>query len=221
MQSITQQVVITGGTGALGRALACALQDPCWTLATPGSTELDVRDTAAIGCFFNARRVDLLVCAAGIIRDAPIAKLTENAWDETWAVNFTGAAACAHAVLPGMIKRGTGHIIFISSYSALHPPPGQAAYATAKAALLDLTRHLARLHGPSNIRVNAIFPGFFESRMTETVSDSRRAEILTAHTLGRFNTSDRVAAFIRFLHHELPHTSGQLFQLDSRSNMHE
>jgi 3-oxoacyl-[acyl-carrier protein] reductase len=216
MQSETQHAVITGGTGSLGRALACALQDPCWTLAAPGSHELDVRDPAAIERFFNARPVDLLVCAAGITRDAPFAKLSENAWNETWAVNFTGAAACAHAVLPGMIERGCGHIIFISSFSALHPPPGQAAYATAKAALLGLTRDLAGRHGPSNIRVNAILPGFLESRMTEAVSDSRRAEVLAAHTLGRFNTCDRVAAFIRFLHHELPHTSGQLFQLDSR-----
>ena len=216
MQSKTQHAVITGGTGSLGKAIACALQHPCWTLATPGSSELDVRAPVAIESYFDSRPVDLLVCAAGITRDAPIAKLSQNAWDETWAVNFAGAAACAKAVLPGMIERGGGHIIFISSFSALHPPPGQAAYATAKAALLGLTRDLASRHGSSNIRVNAILPGFLESRMTETVSSSRRAEVLAAHALGRFNTSDRVAAFIRFLHHELPHTSGQTFQLDSR-----
>jgi len=216
MQTETQHAVITGGTGSLGRALAAALQDVCRTVEAPGSRELDVRDSAAIAGYFAQRRVDLLVCAAGITRDAPLARLTENAWDETWAVNFAGAAACAKAVLPGMISRGAGHIVFISSHSALHPPVGQAAYAAAKAALLGLVTDLARRHGPSNIRINAVLPGFLETRMTEAVTVPRRAEILAAHALGRFNTSDRVAAFIRFLHHELPHTSGQVFQLDSR-----
>lgn len=216
MQSEIQHAVITGGNGSLGQAIARALQGPCWALATPDSRELDVRDRAAIENYFKARPVDLLVCAAGITRDAPLAKLSQNAWDETWTVNFAGAAACAKAALPSMIERGAGHIIFISSFSALHPPAGQTAYATAKAALLGHTRDLAKLHGSSNIRVNAILPGFLETRMTETVSASRRDEVLAAHALGRFNTIDKVGAFIRFIHHELPHTSGQVFQLDSR-----
>ncbi len=216
MQPETQQVVITGGTGFLARALAIALQDTCRTIAAPGSHELDVRDPAAIAGYFANRRVDLLVCAAGITRDAPLARLAENAWDETWMVNFAGAAACARAVIPGMRDRRQGHIIFISSFSALHPPAGQAAYASAKAALLGLNSDLARSLGPFCVRVNAILPGFLETPMTKTVTTPRRAAILADHALGRFNTCDRVAAFIRFLHHELPHTSGQVFQLDSR-----
>lgn len=216
MQSETQHAVITGGTGSLGRAIASALQAPGWTVAAPGSAELDVRDPAAQRKFFNGLPVDLLVCAAGITRDAPLARLTSQTWDETWAVNFQGARDCAQAVLPGMIARGCGHIVFISSFSALHPPAGQAAYAAAKAALLGLTSDLAARHGPSNIRVNCVLPGFLDTRMTEAVTEARSAEVFSAHRLGRLNTCDRVAAFIHFLHHELPHTSGQIFQLDSR-----
>lgn len=216
MESKTKHAVITGGTGTLGRAIANALQEPGWTLEAPGSDALDVCDPDALKSFFNSRAVDLLVCAAGITRDAPIARLTSTAWQETWAVNFHGARRCALAVLPGMISSGEGHIVFISSFSAIHPPVGQAAYAAAKAALLGLTRDLAKQHGPSNIRVNCLLPGFLETRMTEAVTDNRRNQILADHALGRFNTGDRVAAFIRFLHHELPHTSGQVFQLDSR-----
>ena len=218
MSAATQYAVITGGNGSLGQAVAAALQSPDWHIAAPGRQELDVRQACAIAGYFAGRPVDLLVCAAGMIRDARLFQLTENSWDETWSVNYQGAARCADAVLPGMLARGRGHIVLISSFSALHPAPGQAAYATAKAALLGLAADLAERHGLSNIRVNAVLPGFLETGMTRAVSESRRAEIAAAHLLGRFNTCRATAEFIRFLHHDLPHTSGQVFQLDSRVN---
>lgn len=211
-----QHAVITGGTGTLGKALAETLQAPGWTVTAPGSCDLDVRDKAAVQKYFSERKTDLLVCAAGVTHDAPLARLSENAWNDAWAVNFTGAACCATAVLPAMLARKRGHIIFISSYSALHPPVGQVAYASAKAALLGFVTDLAIRHGSSNIRVNAVLPGFLETKMTTSMSVRRRSEILSDHTLNRFNTCPDVAKFIRFLHHEMPHTSGQLLQLDSR-----
>jgi 3-oxoacyl-[acyl-carrier protein] reductase len=216
MSDEMQHAVITGGTGTLGRALASFLQSPGWSVAALGSRDLDVRNRAAVQEYFGGRKTNLLICAAGVTHDAPLARLSANAWDKTWDVNFKGAAFCADAVLPGMLEQNAGHIVFISSFSALHPPAGQAAYASAKAALLGLVTQLAARHGPSNIRVNAVLPGFLQTKMTASVTDRRRAEILAAHTLGRFNTCHEAARFIRFLHHEMPHTSGQVFQLDSR-----
>lgn len=216
MQSETSQAVITGGTGSLGRALAFAFRETGWIVEAPGSDTLDMRDANTLRLYFHQRPVDLLICAAGATHDVLLARLSPQIWDEIWTVNYQGARDCAHAVLPGMISRRRGHIVFISSFSALQPPHGQAAYATAKAALLGLTRDLAQRHGPSNIRVNCVLPGFMETRMTKNISETRRAEVLSSHALGRFNTSERVAAFIHFLHHELPYTSGQVFQLDSR-----
>ncbi len=216
MPAEIQHAVITGGTGSLGRAITSAFSDPAWSVASPGSRQLDVTDPSAVRSYFRDQPVDLLVCAAGITRDAPLVKLTESAWVETWAVNFSGAASCARAVLPSMLKRGAGHIIFISSFTALHPPPGQAAYAAAKSALLGLTTAMAREHGPQNIRVNAILPGFLDTPMTSGVTPHRRTEVLASHSLGRLNTCADAAAFIRFLHLHMPHTSGQIFQLDSR-----
>ncbi|MEO7097958.1 MAG: SDR family NAD(P)-dependent oxidoreductase [Luteolibacter sp.] len=210
------QAVITGGNGSLGRAIAAALESPDWKIHAPSSTELDVRDEGRISRFFQQNPADLLVCAAGITRDAPLARLSEQAWDEVFAVNFKGALACARAALPAMIRKKSGHIIFISSFSAIHPPIGQIAYAASKAALLELTEDLARSFGPKNIRVNAILPGFLETKMTAEVTDKRQKKIREDHVLGRFNTPDQVAKFIRHLHHDLPHTSGQHFQLDSR-----
>jgi 3-oxoacyl-[acyl-carrier protein] reductase len=210
-------LVITGGSGGLGKAIVEVFAAASWEIAAPSRAELDVTDQAAIRKYFEARPVDLLVCAAGTIRDTPLARLDESAWDEIFAVNYQGAAACAAAVLPRMIDRGCGHLIFISSNSAFHPPRGQLPYATAKAALLGLTASLARTNSRHGIRVNAILPGFLETPMTESVSEKRKAEILDDHALGRFNTPDAVARFIRSLHEDLPHTSGQVFQLDSRT----
>lgn len=216
MQAEIQHLVITGGCGSLGQAITSTFAGPNWNVAAPGRTELDVTDEPTVFRYFENRRVDLLVCTAGITRDAPFFRLSEDAWDQTWSVNFKGAAFSANAVLPDMLRRKSGHIVLISSFSAIHPPVGQAAYATAKAALLGLVVDLAGRHGPSNIRVNAILPGFLETGMTAPVTERRRQEILAAHTLGRFNTCGQTAAFIRYLHQNLPHTSGQVFQLDSR-----
>lgn len=211
-----KHAVITGGTGGLGSVVAGVFRDRKWSVDSPGSADLDVRDASSVAAYFGNETVDLLVCAAGVIRDAPLAKLAEASWDEVMAVNFTGSRRCAEAVLPGMIARGGGHIVFISSYSAIHPPIGQAAYAAAKASLLGLTTDLAARHGKSNIRVNAILPGFLETRMTSGVGEHRRSEIIADHHLGKFNTPEATARFIRFLEEEMPNTSGQIFQLDSR-----
>jgi 3-oxoacyl-[acyl-carrier protein] reductase len=216
MHAATYHAVITGGTGGLGMAIADALAAPDWSIAAHGSRELDVRDLAQVRCFFEGRDIDLLVCAAGITRDASLGHLSEEAWDETWSVNFTGALSCIRSALPNMIERRRGHIVLISSFSALRPPRGQAPYATAKAALLGLVADLASQHGHSNIRINAVLPGFLETTMTSGITPERREQILADHTLGRFNTCAHAAEFIRFLHHQMPHTSGQVFQLDSR-----
>ena len=209
-------LVITGGNGGLAQAIVSAFTSPEWHIAAPGRAELDVTDPASIQRFFETRRVDLLLCTAGVTRDGRLLTTDECRWDEVMAVNYHGASHCAQAALHRMIERRNGHIIFISSYSAIHPPVGQAAYATAKAALLGLTTALAEKVGTHGIRVNAILPGFLETGMTGSVSEKRKSEVLTAHSLGRLNTPSAVAGFVRYLHDFLPHTSGQSFQLDSR-----
>jgi len=209
-------LVITGGEGDLARAIGARFNEGDWQVKSPGRRELDVTKPNDVRTYFSHHHPDLLICNAGIIRDAPIAKLDQADWQHVIDVNFHGARRCAIATLEAMLERGSGHILFISSNSAIHPPPGQSAYATAKAALLGITRQLAIEAGPKIIRVNAILPGFLDTEMTSTVSDLRREVIRSAHALGRFNTADAVARFIWHLHHDLPHTSGQIFQLDSR-----
>lgn len=208
--------MITGGEGGLGQALASAFTSAGHVVAAPGRSELDVSDAAAVKDYFRNRETGLLICNAGITRDALLAKIDEEQWDEVIAVNLRGAALCAAAASRGMIRARRGHIVFVSSYSAIHPPSGQAAYAAAKAGLIGLGKSLAKELGAANLRVNVVLPGFLETKMTATVSDERKDTVRSEHVLGRFNTPEAVAAFLLTLHLHLPHTSGQVFQLDSR-----
>ncbi len=217
MDPEVQKLVITGGEGDLAKALIAEFENASWTVEAPGRTCLDVTSPSTIRSYFSSRDVDLLICNAGMVRDALLARLNPDGWEDVWKANYRGALDCAREALPGMTNRGSGHVVFLSSHSALHPPLGQAAYAAAKAALLGLTVDLARQYGPSGIRVNCILPGFLETRMTSTLTDQRRRDVLAEHALGRFNTPCHAARFIRFLHEDLPHTSGQCFQLDSRA----
>lgn len=208
--------MITGGEGGLGQALASAFTAAGHVVSAPGRGELDVSDAAAVKDYFRSRKTGLLICNAGITRDALLAKVSEADWDEVMAVNLRGAALCAAAASRGMIRARRGHIVFVSSYSAIHPPAGQAAYAAAKAGLIGLGKSLAKELGAANLRVNVVLPGFLETKMTATVSDERKDTVRSEHVLGRFNTPEAVAAFLLTLHLHLPHTSGQVFQLDSR-----
>lgn len=209
-----QRILITGGKGTLAQAIARTFtQDH--HVDQPGRQELDVTQALTHHHAFSLP-LSLLVCNAGITRDAPLARLSPAQWHETLEVNLLGALRCARAAIPALLAGHHPQILFISSFSALHPPVGQTAYATAKAALLGATQALAAELGPSNIRVNAILPGFFLSPLTRALHPKLQEQSRQRHTLGRFNTPENAAAFIRFLHLHLPHTSAQIFQLDSR-----
>lgn len=213
---IGKYVVVTGGEGDLASVISGVFRDAEYEIESPGRAALNVCDSHSINDFFRSRKIDLLVCCAGLTHDSLIARMAAADWDRVWQTNYLGAKHCAQAALPYMREQGHGHIVFFSSHSAFHPPLGQTAYAASKRALLALTEELSAEHGPTNIRVNAILPGLLNNRMTAHLSEARRETVLQEHVLGRFNTMDRVASFVRFLHESMPHTSGQWFQLDSR-----
>ena len=212
-----QLAMVTGGQGDLGRAVADALRGASMEVLAPGSEELDVTDALAVKRYVSgAGEVDLLVCNAGVTADWPLARMTVDDWERVMAVNLKGAFFCAREVSRGMVKRRCGHVVFVSSFSGVHPPVGQANYAASKAALLGLMKSMAQEFGPRNVRVNAILPGFLETRMTEGLGDAVKDHARGKHVLARFNTPEAVGEFVSFLHHQMPHTSGQVFNLDSR-----
>lgn len=208
--------VVTGGQGGLGRAVAAALEAAGFAVHAPGRDRLDVLSPRGVREFFRSLdRVDLLVNNAGLVRDGPVARLGEAEWDAVLDTNLKGAFLCAREAARHMIRRRTGHIVNIGSFSGIAGPAGQANYAAAKAGVLGLTRSLAAELGARNVRVNAVLPGFLETKLTRGVRAERKRAVLAAHVLGRFNTSADAARFIAFLD-TLENVSGQVFQLDSR-----
>ena len=212
-----QQAVVTGGQHGLGKAIADVLRVDGLEVLAPGSSELDVVNSAAVKEYLAAANdLELLVCNAGITIDKPLARMSEEDWDRVMQVNLKGAFLCAREAAKGMAKRRAGHIVFISSFSAVHPPAGQANYAASKAALIGMMKSMAQELGRRNVRVNVILPGFLETSMTEGLSEEVKQASLDRHTLGRLNTPEMVADFVSFLHQKMPNTSGQVFNLDSR-----
>lgn len=211
------RILITGGAGALAKQMTASFEAFGDQVDAPNRSQLDVTDRECIARYFSGKApYSLAVAAAGLADDRLIARLSEESWQRQLEVNLYGALRIAHFAGQEMLRCGTGHIVFIGSRSATHPSAGQAAYTTAKAALMGATTSLAEEFGPSNIRVNLILPGFLDTPMTAQLSDLRRREILAQHTLNRLNTCTTVAQFLIHLHHQLRHTSGQVFQLDSR-----
>lgn len=210
-------LVVSGGGGDLAAAIAERFRDGGWRVETPTRREMDVSQMAQVRDWFAALDApELLVCAAGSTRDRLLARLDEADWDRVIADNLSGAANCARVASRAMLRRRSGHIVFVSSHSALHPPAGQAAYAAAKAGLLGLARSLAKELGAAGIRVNTLLPGFLETKMTAELAAERVDAVRREHALGRFNRVEQVADFLFFLQSSLPHTSGQTFSLDSR-----
>lgn len=209
--------LITGGGGDLAQALHHELAEQGYAVQAPDRTGLDVTSTASVDGFVSQMdRLDLLICNAGLCRDASIQKMEDEDFDLVLDTCLTGAFRATRAALKRMARQRQGHIVFIGSFSALRGPAGQANYAAAKAGLLALTQSLAVEYGACNIRVNCVLPGFMETRMTAGLREEQRAAFLASHALGRFNTPLDVARFIAHLDRFMPHTSGQIFNLDSR-----
>lgn len=211
--------LITGGQGDLGKAVAAALLTAGYEVHAPGRGDLDVADPASIKAWFDGRtRLDLLVHSAGVLRDCRTPHMEEDDWDSVMRVNLKGAFQTSQAALRLMARQRMGHIVFIGSNSARFGTVGQANYASAKAGMIGLTHSLAKEYGARNVRVNCVLPGLLETKMTAHLSEEIKSSVRSSHALGRFNTCGAVAGFVAFLDKELPHTSGQVFQLDSRVN---
>ena len=115
-------------------------------------------------------RLDILVALAGITRDNLLFKMSDDEWDGVMNTHLKGSFLAARAAQKYMVEQRYGKMVFTSSTSALGNR-GQANYSTAKAGLQGLTRTLAIELGPFNINVNAIAPGFIETRMTQATAE--------------------------------------------------
>ncbi|MDF1810754.1 MAG: SDR family NAD(P)-dependent oxidoreductase [Verrucomicrobiales bacterium] len=210
------KAIVTGGRGDLASAIVPELQRAGYDVLAPGRDELDVSDAASVKSWFaRVGPISLLINNAGLTRDVVHSRITEEEWDLVVDTNLKGSFLCAQAALRLFPKQIGGHIINIGSFSGKSPPVGQTNYAAAKAGVIGLTQSLAKEYGKRNIRVNAVLPGFLETKMTAGLSENALDRVRQRHALGRFNTVEDAARFIAFLD-TMKQVSGQVFQLDSR-----
>jgi 3-oxoacyl-[acyl-carrier protein] reductase len=218
--------LVTGGSRGIGRATAQVLAEQGAEVAisyvgneaaakeTVSSIEaaggkaqalrFDVSDAAAteqaIAEFAKrAGRLDILVANAGIAIDGLLLRLKEDDFDRILAVNLKGAVTSARAAIKVMMRAKAGRVIFLSSVVGEMGNAGQTAYAASKAALIGVTKSIAREYASRNITVNAVTPGYVDTDMTHGLSDELRQKMLESVPLGRTATSREVAAAIAFL----------------------
>jgi 2-hydroxycyclohexanecarboxyl-CoA dehydrogenase len=235
--------VVTGAAGGIGRAIctrlategahvvACDLDEGAvaaivedlraddlvaeplaFDLADGGSCHAAMADVLE-----RHGRVDVLVNNAGINRRGDVLTISEDDWAATFAVNVDAMVHLCRAVLPSMAAAGGGSIVNTASQWGLYPAPGHVAYNVSKAAVVALTRNLARDHAPQGIRVNAVCPGEIHTPMLEAgLARSGRtvADLDALVPFGRIGRPEEVAALVAFLAcDEVPFLCGAVVEL--------
>ena len=144
------------------------------SLGNAVALEADVTDADQIAKAFDAfgEVPDLLVNNAGIVRFGPLEEQSVEDFTATININFLGSCLCARQVAPGMLARGSGHIINLTSINGIHPAPNVGMYGGTKAAMAAMTQVMAVEWGPGGIRVNAIAPGFIDAGMSKPIYEN-------------------------------------------------
>ena len=143
-------------------------------------------------------RLDVLVNNAGITQDRTLAKMTKEEWQKVIDIDLTGVFNCSKAALP-LIIANQGKIISISSLVGQRGNFGQTNYAAAKAGIIGFTKALAKEVGRFGVTVNAIAPGFIETRLTENLPPEVKETVKKFTPLGRFGKPEEVANLVFFL----------------------
>ena len=209
--------VVLGASGVIGAAV-CTAMAPEWDvvgisrsglpdeLLGSGIEELRVDITSVdAGAVIeerldeSGRGCDALVAASGIHEVALLTEYPMEAVERMLAINFMGPLAVTRALLPGMLARRRGSIVWVSSVRGEHGDPGQVAYAATKGALNSALYSLVHEIGRRKVRANIVAPGVVRSRMTDVLDRSWQQALRDRNPLGRMAEPAEIAAVIRWL----------------------
>ncbi len=213
--------IVTGGSRGIGRAIVETLCDAGWEVTfcyqnncdaanevakATGATAVkcDVADPQAVnsmveGVIARCGSVDLLVNNAAISFVGLFSDITATEWERMRSVNIDGTLNCINAVLPNMIHSKSGRIVNISSVWGQVGASCEVHYSMTKAAIIGLTKALAKEVGPSGITVNCVAPGVIKTDMNSHLSDEDMALLSGETPLCRIGTPDEVAKCVLFL----------------------
>jgi len=217
--------IVTGAARGIGRAIVEKLAAGGADIGLCDLKEEWLADTAAAVCALGRRsvcvgvdvanqegvnaavariaeslgKVDILVNNAGITRDTLLVRMSEEDWDAVLNVNLKGAFLFTRAVAKLMMKQRSGVIVNMASIIGLIGNAGQCNYAASKAGLIALTKSAAKELASRNVRVNAVAPGFIQTKMTEVLAEDVKARMLGAIPMGRLGSPEDVADAVVFL----------------------
>lgn len=194
------KAVVTGAAGGIGRATCAALAEAGYEVVGLTRERLDVTDEAAVErVFAELGEIDVLVANAGVCEPARMDdEDAADVWRWVLGVNLHGVFACVRAAR----MRAGGRVVVVSSGLGKVGRAGYAAYAASKHGVLGLMRSVALEWAPRGITVNAVCPGWVDTRMARADvvrSGRRRVEVDAEIPLGRFVEAGEVAALVGFL----------------------
>ena len=219
--------LVTGGMGTLGTAIIKALHaGGCQAIATlqfPGDSSAtawlaamqaqgievavatgDVCDYPQTVAALTAVTkmigpIDILVNGAGITRDNTLRKMTPDQWQAVIRTNLDSVFNVTQPLLPGMMDRGFGRIVNISSVNGQKGQIGQANYAAAKAGMHGFTKAIAQEAARKGVTLNTISPGYIDSPMIQAVPQATRERIRESIPVQRFGQPEDIARAVAFL----------------------
>lgn len=164
--------------------------------------------------------IDVLVNNAGITRDGLLARMSEEQYDTVIAVNQKSVFNMTKFAGSVMMKQRSGRIINLSSVAGVYGNPGQMNYSASKAAIIGMTKTVAKELGSRGITCNAVAPGFIKTPMTDKLTDAQREAMLNMIAMKRYGTVEEIAGVVSFLASgDASYVTGQVIEISGGLSM--